>query len=291
MLILSSVHHRSVEVTQVARRRTAFVIGIVAAIAFTVAAGFVSGYVYRPRDHRAEAPFAISVTQEADGEYLVNSVGMRMKLIPAGTFLMGSQENDERPPHWVKITKPFYIGVYELTEGQWEAVMRNKPSFHGDLFRPVTNVSWQDAQQFCEKLSAKEECSYRLPTEAEWEYACRAGTDTPFFWGNQPPDSFAWFGDNSASMVQRVGQKLPNNWGLYDMAGNASEWCCDAYNYYPSGNLVDPVVFNGNHKVRRGEAYISSVGDVTSCLRSSHRNCDVPATTSNYIGFRVVREK
>ena len=157
---------------------------------------------------------------------LENSVSMDFVLIPAGQFSMGSVagDSDEQPVHEVTISQPFYLGVYEVTEADWSRVMGGNK---GSSTRPVLDVSWDDAVSFCAKLSAlpAERAAgrvYRLPTEAEWEYACRAGTTTAYSFGDDASllVDFAWFGGNSGGQTHPVGQKKPNPWGLYDMHGN-----------------------------------------------------------------------
>jgi len=162
-----------------------------------------------------------------------NSIGMDLVFIPAGQFEMGSppgekgRENDESL-HTVKITRPFRIGASEVTQGQWNNVMKQQRGQREQDNLPITEVSWTEAVSFCKRLSKTEGKTYRLPTEAEWEYACRAGTDTPF---NQPDklSELAWFDDNGDGHPHAVGGKKPNAWGLYDTHGNVAEWCADSY--------------------------------------------------------------
>jgi formylglycine-generating enzyme required for sulfatase activity len=166
---------------------------------------------------------------------------MEFVLMPAGTFTMGSPASDpnayddEKPAHQVTISKPFYMGKYEVTQAQWKAVMgsENNPSyFKGDSL-PVDHVSWRDVQEFIQKLNRREEQASgvfcRLPTEAEWEYAARAGTTTLYSFGDDAAelDDYAWYAGNADHTSYPVGQKKPNAWGLYDMHGNVSEWCQD----------------------------------------------------------------
>jgi formylglycine-generating enzyme required for sulfatase activity len=228
-------------------------------------------------------------------EEITNSIGMRFRLIPAGSFMMGALPGDgdagdnEAPQHQVEITKPFYLGVYEVTQAQYLAVMGENPSYiEGDNY-PVEIVSWAQAQEFCARLSQKEGVTYRLPTEAEWEYACRAGTNTKFYWGRVLDGRFAWYADNSLGGNQDVGTRKPNPWGLYDMNGNICEWCSDWYDqaYYSVGPASDP------HGPQSGESRVvrggSRLEEATS-LRSSFRNKFAPDNGGMGIGFRVVRE-
>lgn len=172
---------------------------------------------------------------------LVNSIGMQFVLIPAGEFQMGSETgyNDEKPVHTVRLTRPFYLGQYPVTQGQWQAVMGNNPShFTSDPNRPVEYVSWDDVHQFIAKLNAREGVKlYRLPTEAEWEYAARARATTAYRFGSdeQQLAAYAWYDRNSGSTTHPVGQKQPNAWGLCDMHGNVWEWVQDWYGSYAAG--------------------------------------------------------
>jgi formylglycine-generating enzyme required for sulfatase activity len=178
---------------------------------------------------------------------LGNNVTMKLVRIPAGKFLMGSPESEKHRAtnevqHEVTISKPFYMGVYEATQAQWQAVMGTNPSqFKGDN-RPVEMVSWDDCQSFCNELSAKVGRTIRLPTEAEWEYACRAGTKTSYYFGDDVSQlaRYAWYDDNSDMQTHDVGGKIPNAWGLYDMHGNVWEWCQDRYGAYSAGSQTDP---------------------------------------------------
>ncbi len=181
--------------------------------------------------------------------------GATMKLapIPAGEFTMGSPTNEvgryrnddsESPQHRVRITKPFYMGATEVTQRQYEAVMGTNPSHYKGPDRPVEDVTYVDAVEFCRRLNEKAGTAVRLPTEAEWEYACRAGTTTAYYYGADPKQlsDYAWYDDDSGGQTHPVGLKKPNAWGLYDMAGNVSEWCQDWYDpgYYAVSPPEDP---------------------------------------------------
>src|SRR5262249_25718461 len=159
-------------------------------------------------------------------QMLRNTIGMEFVLIPAGTFQMGNNDgyDDDKPVHTVRISRPFYLGKYEVTQAQWEAMMGNNPShFKGDANSPVEQVHWDDVQKFIRRLNAKEGgARYRLPTEAEWEYAARAGTTTSWSFGDDASQlgRYAWCGGNAGWQTHPVGQLQPNAWGLYDMYGN-----------------------------------------------------------------------
>ena len=174
-------------------------------------------------------------------ETLSGNIKLEMVKIPAGSFLMGSADNDEsasdneKPQHRVNLQE-FYLGKYPVTQEQYQAVMGHNPSNFKSFFKdtsknPVEKVSWDDAQEFCRKLSEKTGKKHRLPSEAEWEYACRAGIQTRYYFGDNEYQlgEYAWYGDNSGSKPHPVGQKKPNNWGLYDLHGNVWEWCEDGW--------------------------------------------------------------
>jgi formylglycine-generating enzyme required for sulfatase activity len=208
-----------------------------------------------------------------------NSIGMKLVLVPPGEFLMGAADSEKdaegekpQPPHRVRITKPFYLGVYLVTQAEYERVMQAKPShFAPEPKRPVDQVSWGDAEEFCQKLSALPEEKalgrvYRLPTEAQWEYACRAGTTTRWSCGDDENRlrDYAWTVENSGHQTHPVGQKMPNPWGLYDMHGNVFEWCQDWFDegYYWISPLADPTgPATGSRRVCRGSdwAYIAKL--------------------------------
>ena len=178
---------------------------------------------------------------------LTNSIGMKFKLLPAGTFTMGFKSSDETP-HDVTLSRPFYLGVYEVTNAQWMRVMGSVPSNWKDGNRPVEQVRWEEAMEFCQRLSTLPEeekagRGYRLPTEAEWEYACRAGTQTTYSFGDDEGRlrEYGWFDEDAVKgETHPVGLKKPNGWGLYDMHGNVWEWCSDWYDKYPPNAVTDP---------------------------------------------------
>ena len=278
----------------------------------------------------------------------VNSIGMKLKLIPAGEFLMGSPESDEdadgdeRPQHSVRITKPFYLGVTEVTQGQWEAVTGSTLSDLKDddwdyrgrgSENPMYWVSWYDAVDFCNKLSKREGRrpyyklenvepetygsrpgiesadvtilsgdGYRLPTEAEWEYACRAGATTEYYWGDSDAEvemkQYCWYEKNaddgswtephaSSEGTQPVQQKRANAFGLYDMSGNVWEWCGDWYDsdYYEDSPTDDPTgpTTGSAGRMGRGGGWFYDAG---SC-RSAYRGHYSPGDRSSSSGFRV----
>ena len=231
------------------------------------------------------------VRSRAAGKKFKNSIGMELVLVPAGEFLMGSSQGDEdeQPVHRVRISKAFYMGKYEVTQSQYEAVMGANPSSYKGADRashPVEKVSWKNAVEFCLRLSQKEKKTYRLPTEAEWEYACRAGTQTKYGFGAREADlaDYAWYGNNSESKTHPVGLKKPNAWGLYDMHGNVWEWCSDWYGEYPRGNVTDPAgAQSGEGRVRRGGGW----GNSARGCRSANRYGGRPGDRLNGLGFRL----
>jgi formylglycine-generating enzyme required for sulfatase activity len=249
---------------------------------------------------------------------LGNNVKMRLVLIPAGTFTMGSpateagRSGDEGPQHEVIISKPFYMGVYEVTQEQYEQVMGVNPSGFKGAKNPVETVFWDDAVEFCRKLSARTGKKVMLPTEAQWEYACRAGTTTAFHTGDalkpgQANAAFpsnpsvldrimAWLGISSAKKTIQTtpaGSFPPNGFGLYDMHGNVFEWCSDwyagSYANLPAGQAgaknQDPTgPDSGSLRVLRGGGWTF---DPQFC-RSAHRYWNYPADRRYSDGFRVV---
>ncbi|ELP56926.1 twin-arginine translocation pathway signal sequence domain protein [Microcystis aeruginosa TAIHU98] len=228
-------------------------------------------------------------------EKLPKRVTLEMVGLPAGQFLMGSPDSDpdakseEKPQHQVKVNS-FAIGKYPVTQAQYEAVMGNNPSrFQNNPQNPVEKVSWNDAQAFCQKLSQISGKTYRLPTEAEWEYACRAGTTTRYYFGddaNQLGD-YAWYAGNSQQTTHPVGQKKPNAWELYDMSGNVWEWCEDNWHdSYENAPRDDSAWLrnNNNYHIVRGGSWDFN----PYYCRSASRIRFSPGFDFNYLGFRVV---
>jgi formylglycine-generating enzyme required for sulfatase activity len=226
------------------------------------------------------------------GSVIVNSIGMKLAYIPAGAFDMGSPPDekgrqDDEFQHRVKLTSPFRIGVTEVTQAQWRAVMGSVRShFNGDKL-PVEKVSWNNAVAFCQKLSEKEGKIYRLPTEAEWEYACRAGA-TGQFSGTGTVDEMAWYEANSEERTHQVAAKKPNAWGLYDVHGNVSEWCSGYYKPdYPEGAVTDPAgPTEGKYRVIRGGSW----GYFPRSSRCAARSSSPASYQLKQTGFRVVME-
>lgn len=236
---------------------------------------------------------------------IVNSIGMKLQFIEHGKFIMGVPrdeygrlDDDELPQHEVTLSQSYYIGVHEVTQAQYEAVMAANPShFRNSAVSnrlPVENVTWHQAQEFCKRLSARpEEKSngrvYRLPTEAEWEMACRAGSTTAYSFGDDRRElsNYAWYSENSSEHTHPVGSKRPNKFGLYDMHGNVGEWCSNWLGQYPNHSVVDPVgPSSGKFKVSRGLSFNHWAVHNRSGNRSEH----LPEVASWTVGFRVVLE-
>ena len=234
---------------------------------------------------------------------LTNTLGMRFVLIPAGTFMMGSPSDepgryDRETQHQVRLTRGFYMQTTEVTQGQWEKVMKANPSFFKDCGEdcPVEQVSWNDAQRFLWKLNQMERLyTYSLPTEAEWEYACRAGTTTRFNWGDEADCYKANYGvafirnecrGINPGKTMKVASFPPNAWGLYDMHGNVGEWCMDRFDNYYFDQATDP---RGGYasvdRVYRGGSWNV---DARYC-RSANRDADQPIVRFSELGFRLVR--
>ncbi|MBU1742286.1 MAG: formylglycine-generating enzyme family protein, partial [Proteobacteria bacterium] len=251
---------------------------------------------------------------------ITNSIGMKFVLIPAGSFMMGSPPDElergrpdvggldeEGPVHRVKISRPFYLQTTVVTQAQFFKIMGKNPSEFKRCKRcPVEQVSWQDAREFIRRLNAREKTKkYRLPTEAEWEYACRAGTRTPFYFGQTISTNQAnyngrqVYGKGRKGVWRRkttpVGRFSPNRWGLYDMHGNVWEWCRDQYHYAyykksppldPPGPNFTPRDSTEDNRVLRGGSWRNH----PRSLRSARREPGHPTDRSEAVGFRVVRD-
>ncbi len=230
---------------------------------------------------------------------LGKGVKLEMVLIPAGEFMMGSPDSDkeaypfEKPQHRVRITKPFYLGKYLVTQEQWEAVMGNNPSQFKGPKNPVEQVSWDDCQKFLGKLNAKSAAGagkFQLPSEAQWEYACRAGSKTKYYFGDDETrlGDYAWYDANSGDKTHPVGDKKPNAWGLYDMHGNVWEWCQDWWKdeYYKESPVDDPTgAATGSYRVNRGGGWNYPAW----YCRSAYRDWIFPGYWYFNLGLRVSR--
>lgn len=217
-----------------------------------------------------------------------------LRYIPEGSFIMGGGSSDES--RRVTLTKPFYMGVFEVTQKQWGLVMGSSGGdsypasvSYNDIRGSSSGARWPasaavDASSFLGKLRAKTGLDFDLPTEAQWEYACRAGTMTAYYWGDAMDGAYAWYSGNSGSKTHPVGTKLPNAWGLYDMSGNVWEWCRDWYGTLAYG--TDPVgSASGSTRVLRGGSWYSNSGYCTS----SYKDVSGPSYRYDFLGFRLVR--
>ncbi len=285
-------------------KRTRSLTGFYVAIGVVVTLGLLGAWWWTARNHwwfdTAEAQrrqtaaarqLGLPVEKVVD---LGDGVKIELVLIPAGRFRMGDQGGqDERFGHqWVRITKPFYIGKYEVTQEVWRKVMGTNPSKFEGARNPVENVSWDDCQEFLKKLNAlgKECGQFRLPTEAEWEWACRAGTRTRFSFGNGERSlaDYGWCEANSGKAPHPVGMKKPNAWGLFDMHGNVWEWCGDWYYgaYYGECSRADPSgPPTGAGRVLRGGSWDGWDGE--GFFQSAYRGCYVPVYRFDNQGFRL----
>lgn len=253
-------------------------------------------------------------TAQTAGPVVTNSIDMKFVTIPAGHFIMGAHESDtraipaERPQHTVVLTGPFQLGMYEVTQQQYEKVMDTNPSKFQQPDLPVENVRWIDAVEFCEKLSSlpAEKATghaYHLPSEVEWEYACRAATNTLYSFGDDPAqlDDYAWHKGNSRGSTHPVGEKKPNPWGLYDMHGNVREWCRGrvySYGRYRDGRQVqtgvlEAWVYNpGNRVVYRSGSWAQLARHSRSSFRMMSAWSDSALRSEKYrgtLGLRVIR--
>ena len=242
-------------------------------------------------------------SNELNDTFVIKEINLEMIKCPAGSFMMGSPDNElgrrkGETLHKVTFSKPFYIGKYEVTQSQYVALMEKNPSDFSGAYNPVENVSYRDAKNFCDKLNLKylkqlpRGYKFDLPTEAQWEYACRAGTSTALNNGKnlidiqecENLDEVGWYDRNSGYTTHEVGQKKPNAWGIYDMHGNVAEWCRDRYGKYPNEDVIDPEgTNNGWFNVVRG----GFLNEVPECCRSAFRNWGEPSQGIGTIGFRV----
>jgi len=219
------------------------------------------------------------------------AIEKEMVLVPAGKFMMGSpasekDRDDDETQHEVTLTKPFYMGKYEVTQEQWESVMGTNPSSTKGAKLPVTNVSWEDCQEFIKKLNAKTNGGYRLPTEAEWEYACRAGTSTAYSYGDEITPKDANYDDSKLGKPVAVGSYKPNAFGVYDMHGNVEEWCEDRYGSLQDGEVTDPKgPATGRNRVLRGGSFFSDGSRASSFFRLYF----TPSGRIGVYGFRLAR--
>ena len=226
-------------------------------------------------------------------ENLGKGVNIEMVLIPAGKFMMGSPENEKfrylnEPQHQVTLTKSYYMGKYAVTQEQWEQVMGNNPSSYKGAKLPVNKINWKDCQAFIQKLNAKTNGDYRLPTEAEWEYACKAGTTTAYSFGDRITPKDANYKGSKIRKPIAVGSYKPNGFGLYDMHGNVWEWCENWKSDYPREPITDPKgPADGKIHLFRGGAF----DFVASLNRSAVRSYYVSLDHTNSYGFRLVRTK
>jgi formylglycine-generating enzyme required for sulfatase activity len=257
---------------------------------------------------KAEPPPEKEVTLD-----LGDGMKMEFTLIPAGEFMMGSHQSpedvvkafglpeifvvylrNEHPQHRVRISKAFYLGKCEVTQEQWKAIMGTNPSFRKGAKLPVETVSWIDCQALINKLNEKfgrPGVKFSLPTEAQWEYACRGGNSTRFSFGDDKASlgEYAWYGRNSDKKTHPVGRKKPNSWGLYDMHGNVGEWCADWYDegYYKQSPPSDPTgPPKGTSRVLRGGSFYDDLPDYFRCADRYH---DHPGYRYYRYGFRVAR--
>ena len=248
---------------------------------------------------KKEIPSKVGVTLEnVDTEPKIGDVrsfdGIEFIYIPYGTFYMGLKigMEYERPLHKVTITEGFWLSKYEITQSQWEKVMAENPSRFKGTDHPVENISWNQVQNYIKKLNNPK---YRLPTEAEWEYACRAGSTSKYFFGKDKTllEQYCWFGESiTKGSTHPVGQKKSNAWGLYDMYGNVYEYCEDIYdhtnNYYSESPEIDPGgPSKGKYRIMRGGAW----GSPEKYCNSGSRNFSSPSKGSSAMGFRLLREE
>lgn len=258
--------------------------------------------LYSPQYSSENKSMQASYNVCTESEYLqknnTNSIGIDFVLIPPGKFYMGSQHfeigryDNEGPIHQVILNNPFLMSKYEITQKQWLIVMGDNPSIVKGLNKPVTHISWNDAQKFIAKLNEMENTDkYRLPSEAEWEYACRAGTTTKYYFGDSANNlkNYAWYSINSNEKIHAVGQKEPNQWGLYDMYGNVVEWTQDEWHTNYTNAPMDGSTWEkdgSSERVVRG----GGCNYLARYCRSAFRTFDYADNADNRRGLRLVME-
>jgi formylglycine-generating enzyme required for sulfatase activity len=244
-----------------------------------------------------EAPKEASFAIKPGENFTVRDIALDMIWVKPGTFTMGSPRSeadrvDDESQHQVTLSKGFYLGKHEVTQAQWERVMGSNPSKFKGADRPVETVRWIEAVSFCNKLTEMEKkagrvpegMAYQLPTEAQWEYACRAGTTTAYSWGDAITKTNANYRDSGFKQTRDVGQYAANPWGFHDMHGNVYEWCADWYGDYPSGAVRDPVgPAGGSSRVLRGGSWHLTA----SYARCANRFRFAPVFSFNSLGFRL----
>ena len=242
------------------------------------------------------APVNLSTSAVEGKPFAIADLSMEMLWVRPGTFEMGSPSSEKyrqgrETPHSVTLTQGFYLGKHEVTQSQWEKVMVSNPSRYKGGNRPVESVSWTEVTAFCDKLTELERkagrlpagMSYQLPTEAQWEYACRAGTKTAFSFGAELTSEQANISGGSGETVD-VGKYPGNSWGFHDMHGNVFEWCADWYGAYPTGAVGDPVgPADGAYRVFRGGSWTSTANFARSAFRFRFE----PAISNYALGFRL----
>ena len=255
------------------------------------AVALIGGYIIKMNEDKEPEPAPKEEIAEADD--VLTRLYDDMVYVEGGTFTMGATveqdidaEYDEKPAHQVTLSS-YYICKHEVTQEEWEAVMDSNPSKHNGKRQPVENVSWNDCQQFINKLNSLTGKNYRLPTEAEWEYAARGGNRSKGYKysGSNTLDNVAWYDDNSGDKTHEVMTKSPNELGLYDMSGNVWEWCSDWHGEYPSSAQTNPKgASSGSDRVRRGGGWSS----YAEYCRVSFRFNDTPWDRYIFIGLRLV---
>ncbi|HET7537046.1 MAG TPA: SUMF1/EgtB/PvdO family nonheme iron enzyme, partial [Candidatus Didemnitutus sp.] len=251
----------------------------------------VCGTVTRNSELKLSAALTKVKMPEAGQRWTISDLGLELLPIAAGSFSLGSSkgETDEQPVTQVTFSQPFWLAKTEVTQAQWTALMGKNPSGSKNPDQPVEQVSWSSAMDFCKKLTERERLagrlpegfSFTLPTEAQWEYACRAGTTEPYAGALE---TMGWYSGNSGNKSHPVGEKQANAWGLYDMHGGVWEWCLDWYGPYKGGSITDPKgATAGTRRVVRGGSWNSQ----SSRCRSSVRDGWEPRQSGNNLGFRV----